>query len=183
MTRFLRLITGTMTAMGILLCPAASVAQADYPNKPIRLIIGFPPGGSTDIVGRIVAMKLSERLGQQVIVDNRGGAGGTIGAELASKATPDGYTLTIGTTSTHAAAAGAYSKLPYDPIKNFAPVSLVAITPYLLVVNELARRSGQPCEKSAGQTQLCLGRQRLDHPPCDGNAQGRGQDQPRAHTL
>lgn len=135
MTRFLRLITGTMTAIGILLCPAASVAQSDYPNKPIRLIIGFPPGGSTDIVGRIVAMKLSERLGQQVIVDNRGGAGGTIGAELASKATPDGYTLTIGTTSTHAVAAGAYSKLPYDPIKNFAPVSLVAITPYLLVVN------------------------------------------------
>ncbi len=135
MTRFLRLITGTMTAIGILLCPAASIAQADYPNKPIRLIIGFPPGGSTDIVGRIVAMKLGERLGQQVIVDNRGGAGGTIGAELASKATPDGYTLTIGTTSTHAVAAGAYSKLPYDPIRNFAPVSLVAITPYLLVVN------------------------------------------------
>ena len=135
MTRFLRLIPGAMTAIGILLCPAASVAQSDYPNKPIRLIIGFPPGGSTDIVGRIVAMKLSERLGQPVIVDNRGGAGGTIGAELASKATPDGYTLTIGTTSTHAVAAGAYSKLPYDPIKNFAPVSLVAITPYLLVVN------------------------------------------------
>ena len=135
MTRFLRLITGTMTGIGILLCPAASIAQADYPNKPIRLIIGFPPGGSTDIVGRIVAMKLGERLGQPVIVDNRGGAGGTIGAELASKATPDGYTLTIGTTSTHAVAAGAYSKLPYDPIRNFAPVSLVAITPYLLVVN------------------------------------------------
>jgi tripartite-type tricarboxylate transporter receptor subunit TctC len=119
----------------MLLCSPPALAQADYPNKPIRLIIGFPPGGSTDIIGRIVALKLSERLGQQVVVDNRGGAGGTIGADLAAKAAPDGYTLTIGTTSTHAVAAGAYSKLAYDPVKNFAPVSLVAITPYLLVVN------------------------------------------------
>jgi tripartite-type tricarboxylate transporter receptor subunit TctC len=121
--------------MGMLLAPVVSVAQSDYPSKPVRLIIGFPPGGSTDIVGRIVALKLSERLGQQVIVDNRGGAGGTIGAEVAAKAAPDGYTLTVGTTSTHAVAAGAYSKLPYDPVRHFAPVSLVAITPYLLVVN------------------------------------------------
>ena len=110
-------------------------AQADYPNKPIRMIVGFPAGGSTDIVGRIVAQKLGERLGQSIIVDNRGGAGGTIGADLASKASPDGYNISIGTTSTHAVAAGAYSKLPYDPIKSFAPISLVAITPYLLVVN------------------------------------------------
>ena len=127
-------------ALGLALALTAigAVTQAladDYPNKPIRLIIGFPPGGSTDIVGRIVAMKLSERLGQQVIVENRGGAGGTIGADAAAKAAPDGYTLTVGTTSTHAIAAGAYSKLPYDPIANFAPISLVAITPYLLVVN------------------------------------------------
>jgi tripartite-type tricarboxylate transporter receptor subunit TctC len=110
-------------------------AQADYPNKPIRMIVGFPAGGSTDIVGRIVAQKLGERLGQSIIVDNRGGAGGTIGADLASKASPDGYNISIGTTSTHAVAAGAYSKLPYDPIKSFVPISLVAITPYLLVVN------------------------------------------------
>jgi tripartite-type tricarboxylate transporter receptor subunit TctC len=119
----------------MLLAPVLSVAQSDYPNKPVRLIIGFPPGGSTDIVGRIVALKLGERLGQPVIVDNRGGAGGTIGADIAAKAAPDGYTLTVGTTSTHAVAAGAYSKLSYDPVKHFAPVSLVAITPYLLVVN------------------------------------------------
>ena len=115
--------------------PFSVQAQADYPNKPIRLIIGFPPGGSTDIVGRIVAQKLGERLGQTIVVENRPGAGGTIGAELAAKAAPDGYTLTIGTTSTHAVAAGAYSKLPYDPVKGFAPISLVATTPYLLVVN------------------------------------------------
>ena len=114
---------------------APAFAQAEYPNKPIRLIVPFPAGGSTDIVGRVVAQKLSERLGQQVVVDNRGGAGGTIGADAAAKAAPDGYTLTIGTTSTHAVAAGAYAKLSYNPVKDFAPVSLVAITPYLLVVN------------------------------------------------
>ena len=115
--------------------PIAATAQADYPNKPIRLIVPFPAGGSTDIVGRVVAQKLSERLGQQVVVDNRGGAGGTIGTDAAAKAAADGYTLTIGTTSTHAVAAGAYAKLSYNPVKDFAPVSLVAITPYLLVVN------------------------------------------------
>ncbi|MCE7529093.1 tripartite tricarboxylate transporter substrate binding protein [Polynucleobacter sp. IMCC 29146] len=121
--------------VGTIFMPFSVHAQADYPNKPIRLIIGFPPGGSTDIVGRIVAQKLGERLGQTIVVENRAGAGGTIGAELAAKAAPDGYTLTIGTTSTHAVAAGAYSKLPYDPVKGFMPISLVAVTPYLLVVN------------------------------------------------
>jgi tripartite-type tricarboxylate transporter receptor subunit TctC len=129
------MVAGFAAGAGMLLSPALSVAQSDYPTKPVRLIIGFPPGGSTDIVGRITALKLSERLGQQVIVDNRGGAGGTIGADIAAKAAPDGYTLTVGTTSTHAVAAGAYSKLPYDPVRHFAPISLVAITPYLLVVN------------------------------------------------
>lgn len=128
-------VVATVAAVAALLMPIPSAAQSDYPGKPIRLIIGFPPGGSTDIVGRIVAIKLSERLGQQIVVDNRGGAGGTIGADIAAKSAPDGYTLTVGTTSTHAVAAGAYSKLPYDPVKHFSPISLVAITPYLLVVN------------------------------------------------
>jgi len=135
MTSLVRVVAGIAAGVGMILSPVLSVAQTDYPNKPVRLIIGFPPGGSTDIVGRITALKLGERLGQQVIVDNRGGAGGTIGADIAAKAAPDGYTLTVGTTSTHAVAAGAYSKLPYDPVRHFAPVSLVAITPYLLVVN------------------------------------------------
>jgi len=115
--------------------PLLSHAQANYPNKSIRLIIAFPAGGSTDIVGRIVAQKLGERLGQTIVVENRGGAGGTIGTDAAAKAVPDGYTLTLGTTSTMAVAPGAYSKLGYDPIKSFSPVSLVAVTPYLLVVN------------------------------------------------
>ena len=110
-------------------------SAADYPNRPIKLIVGFAPGGSTDIVARIVAQKLGEKLGQNVVVDNKAGAGGTLGADATAKAAPDGYTLTLGTTSTHAIAAGAYTKLPYNPVTDFAPISLVAITPYLLVVH------------------------------------------------
>ena len=113
----------------------AAMAQERYPSKPVRLVVPFPAGGSTDIVGRLVAQKLSERLGQQVVVDNRGGAGGTIGTDHAAKSPADGYTLLLSTTSTLAVAPVAYAKLPYDPVRDFVPVSMVAITPYLLVVN------------------------------------------------
>ena len=128
---------GIYRAAVALLCAllAAAAAAQSYPTKPIRLIVAFPPGGSTDIIARIVGQKLGERLGQQVVIDNRGGAGGTIGTEIAARANPDGYTLTMGTTSTHVIAAGAYAKLKYDPIKDFEPITLVATTPYLLVVN------------------------------------------------
>ena len=135
MTRLSTLVAGIAAGAGMLLAPAYSVAQSDYPNRPVKLIVGFAPGGSTDIVGRIVAQRLGQRLGQTVIVENKAGAGGTIGADATAKAAPDGYTLTLGTTSTHAIAAGAYSKLPYNPVNDFQPISLVAITPYLLVVN------------------------------------------------
>ncbi|MCE9641073.1 MAG: tripartite tricarboxylate transporter substrate binding protein [Betaproteobacteria bacterium] len=118
-----------------LLLPCALAGAQAYPTKPIRLIVAFPPGGSTDIIARIVGQKLGERLNQQVVIDNRGGAGGTIGTEIAARANPDGYTLTMGTTSTHVIAAGAYAKLKYDPVKDFEPLTLVATTPYLLVVN------------------------------------------------
>ena len=127
--------------LGLMALPDLSTAQAPYPNKPIRLVVGFAPGGSTDIVARIVAQRLGERLGQTVVVDNKAGAGGTIGADNVAKAAPDGYTLTLGTTSTHAIAAGAYSKLPYDPVTDFTQLSLVAITPYLLVVNPQVKAS------------------------------------------
>ncbi len=110
-------------------------AQATYPTKPIRLIVAFPAGGSTDIVARLVGQRLGEKLGQQIVIDNRGGAGGTIGTEIAARAATDGYTLTMGTTSTHVIAVGAYKALRYDPIKDFEPITLVASTPYLLVVN------------------------------------------------
>src|SRR5688572_30220514 len=131
--KFHRLAAAAAFLLGA--APVLSLAQSDYPNKPIKLVVGFAPGGSTDIVGRIVAQRLSERLGQPVVVENRAGAGGTIGADATAKAAPDGYTLTLATTSTHAIAAGAYSKLPYNPVNDFTPISLVAITPYLLVVN------------------------------------------------
>ena len=108
-------------------------AQDKYPSKPIRLIVAFPAGGSTDIIARLAGQRLGEKLGQQVVIDNRGGAGGTIGTEIAARATPDGYTLTMGTTSTHV--IGAYKGLKYDPVKDFEPITLVASTPYLLVVN------------------------------------------------
>ena len=128
-------IAAVSASAGLLMVPAMALAQSDYPNRPVKLIVGFAPGGSTDIIGRIVAQKLGERLGQTIVVENRAGAGGTIGADATAKAPADGYTLTLGTTSTHAIAAGAYSKLPYNPVTDFTPISLVAITPYLLVVN------------------------------------------------
>ena len=114
--------------------PSLALAQA-YPTKPVRLVVPFPPGGSTDIVARIVAQKLGERLGQQVVVENRGGAGGTIGTEAVAKSAADGHTLVLATTSTHVVAPSVYAKIGYDPVKDFAPISLLAVTPYLLVVN------------------------------------------------
>jgi tripartite-type tricarboxylate transporter receptor subunit TctC len=117
--------------------PVAAFAQAKttYPTKPIRLIVAFAPGGSTDIIARLVGQKLSERLGQQVIIDNRGGAGGTIGTDMAAKSPADGYTLTMGTTSTHVIAPAIFPNVKYDPVKDFDSITLVASTPYLLVVH------------------------------------------------
>jgi len=132
MTPLLRtLFAGALLAI----LPAAALAQGTYPTKPIRLIVAFPPGGSTDIVARLVGQKLSERLGQQVIIDNRGGAGGTIGTDIAAKSPADGYTLTMGTTSTHVIAPAIFPTVKYDPVKDFDPITLVASTPYLLVVH------------------------------------------------
>jgi tripartite-type tricarboxylate transporter receptor subunit TctC len=123
------------TAVAVSVACASNVFAQAYPSKPVRMVIAFPPGGSTDIVGRIVALKMGEKLGQQMVVENRGGAGGTVGTEAVAKSAPDGYTVTLATTSTHVVAPGVYAKLGYDPVKDFAPVSLVAVTPYLLVVN------------------------------------------------
>ena len=114
---------------------ASSVAAQAWPAKPIRLMVPFPPGGSTDIVARIVAQKLGERLGQSLVIENRGGAGGTIGTAVIAKAAPDGYNLAIASTSTHVVAPAVYPKLDYDAVKDFAPISLIAVSPYLLVVN------------------------------------------------
>ena len=132
----MRLLPRTLLACVLLaILPAAAMAQGAYPTKPVRLIVAFPPGGSTDIIARLVGQKLSERLGQQVITDNRGGAGGTIGTDIAAKSTADGYTLTMGTTSTHVIAPAIFPTVKYDPIKDFEPITLVASTPYLLVLH------------------------------------------------
>jgi tripartite-type tricarboxylate transporter receptor subunit TctC len=110
-------------------------AQSAYPNKPIRIVIPYPPGGGTDIVIRAVSGRLSERLGQPVIVDNRGGATGTIGSESVAHASPDGYTLLAHTNAGITILPHLNKKLPYDPIKDFAPVTMAASSPYLMVVN------------------------------------------------
>jgi tripartite-type tricarboxylate transporter receptor subunit TctC len=99
------------------------------------MVVPFPAGGATDIVGRLIAQKLSESFGQQVIVDNRGGAGGTIGSDVAAKSPPDGYTMLLATSSTHAVAPSLYAKLPYDPVKDFSPVTLAATATILLAVH------------------------------------------------
>ena len=114
---------------------ALALAQADYPNHPLRLVVPFPPGGPTDIVARPLAQKLSEQLGQQVLVDNRGGAGGNIGAESVARAAPDGYTLLMGTVGTQAINPALYRKLAYDPTRDLAPVTLVAAAPVAVVVH------------------------------------------------
>ena len=114
---------------------ARADAQGAYPTKPVRLVVPFPPGGTTDILARAVAQKLSETWGQQVIVDNRPGAGGNIGSELVAKSAPDGYTLLMGTVGTHAINPSLYAKMPYDHVKDFTPVILVAGVPNVLVVN------------------------------------------------
>jgi len=113
----------------------SSVQAQNYPSRPLRLVVPFPPGGSTDILARALAQKLSEGLAQAVVIDNRPGAGGSIGAEAAAKAAPDGYTLMMGHLGTLAVNAAIYKQLPYDPVKSFAPVSLMAIVPSVLVVN------------------------------------------------
>ena len=112
----------------------AAFAQG-FPNRPVRLIVPFPAGGTTDILARAIAQKLSESLGQSFVVDNRPGAGGNIGSDLVAKSPPDGYTLLMGTVGTHAINPGLYPKMPYDHVKDFAPVVLVAGVPNVLVVN------------------------------------------------
>src|SRR3954470_21404016 len=121
-------------AVGMLLAFTAVAAAQDYPTKPVRLIIPFPPGGSNDVVGRVFATKLAERLGKQVIVDNRGaGAGGIVGTEVAHNSPPDGYTILI-ISLAHAVNPWLY-KLPYDPIKGFTPIAMLGTGPVVLVVN------------------------------------------------
>jgi tripartite-type tricarboxylate transporter receptor subunit TctC len=126
---FFLLLLGVLGGLG-----GESAFAQTYPVRPIRMIVAYPPGGGTDIVGRMMGQRLGENLGQTVVVDNRGGATGNIGTEIAAHATADGYTLLMGNVAPNAINVSLFKKLPFDPVKDFAPVSLVAVTPNILVV-------------------------------------------------
>lgn len=125
---------GVPVMLSLLAIPCAATAQA-YPSKPIRLIVAFPAGGGSDVMGRVLTQRLAERVGQPFIVDNRPGAGGSIGTEAAVKAPADGYTLQLASTSEVSINRSLYTKLSYDPLKDLAPIGMVATTPMVLIVH------------------------------------------------
>lgn len=133
--RLLGAVAVAMTLATGALATGTARADDNFPNRPIRLVVPFAAGGSTDIVARIIAAKMSEILKQQVIVDNRSGAGGNAGAATVARAEPDGYTVLMGTVATHAINPALYAKMPYDPVKDFAPVSLLVNVPNVIVVH------------------------------------------------
>ena len=130
----LRAISRHLTALLLTAGCSLALAQAGYPSKPLRFVVSYPPGGPTDILSRELARPLTEMLGQPVVVENRAGAGGNIGADVIAKAAPDGYTLMV-TTTGRAVAATLYRKLPFDPIKNFTAISQVTENFLLLVTH------------------------------------------------
>jgi tripartite-type tricarboxylate transporter receptor subunit TctC len=133
MTVMFRVVTALCAAFFLIV--AAPAAGQAYPAKPVKLVVPFPPGGSLDFAGRLIAQKLTEMWGQAVVVENKPGAGGNIGADLVAKSAPDGYTILLGALSTHAVNPNLYKSMPYDAAKDFAPITLIAITPNVLVVN------------------------------------------------
>jgi tripartite-type tricarboxylate transporter receptor subunit TctC len=129
-----RLAFCAVLALAGLAVPATGTAQG-YPVRPVKLVVPFPPGGPLDATGRLIAQKLTEAWGQSVVVENKPGAGGNIGADLVAKSTPDGYTILLGALSTHAVNPSLYANMPYDAVKDFVPITLLATTPNVLVVN------------------------------------------------
>ncbi|MBI0538097.1 tripartite tricarboxylate transporter substrate binding protein [Roseomonas sp. KE2513] len=129
-----RALLGAAGALAMALAPLPSLAQEGYPNKPIRVIVPFAAGGTTDLIARLVGGEMSRRLGQPLVVDNRAGAGGNIGAEACARAPADGYTLCMGTISSHAINASIYPRIPFDNLRDFAPLALLGSQPNLLVV-------------------------------------------------
>jgi tripartite-type tricarboxylate transporter receptor subunit TctC len=187
------LFRAAVLALCALAGAAATPAWAQgYPARPVRMIVPFAPGGPTDLVARIVAQKLGEAWGQQVIVDNKPGALSTIGADAAAKAPPDGYTLLLGTSTSNAASVSLFSKLPYDPAKDFAPISLIGLAPLVLVVHpalpvqsvkeliEMARSQpgklnfagGSSSAQAGGELFKALTGVSMVHVPYKGNAPG-----------
>jgi tripartite-type tricarboxylate transporter receptor subunit TctC len=135
MKRAFRLAAAMLLSLA---CAGQAHSQADYPTKPIRFIVPFPPGGGTDIVSRLVTNKMAEVLGWKFVVDNRSGAGGSVGMEVAANSVPDGYTLVMGQTSNLAINPSLYARLPYVPLRDFAPVSLVSMIPITVMVSTKA---------------------------------------------
>jgi tripartite-type tricarboxylate transporter receptor subunit TctC len=133
MLRFMSIALAAVVVLGC--ATTAQSSEAEWPQRPIRLIVPFPAGASTDIIARILAQKVSQQLGQQIVIENRAGASGNIGADAVAKAAPDGYTIGIATASTHAVAASLSANLPYDPIKDFSPVAMLGSQPYVLVLH------------------------------------------------
>lgn len=129
------LLAITAVAFGLPMMSIDAHAASAFPDKPVKLIVPFPPGGSTDLIARLLAEKMSVILGQQVVVDNRAGAGGTIGISAVARAEPDGYTIGMATVSTHGANPAVYTKLPYDPVKDFQPITNVMSVPSVFVVS------------------------------------------------
>jgi tripartite-type tricarboxylate transporter receptor subunit TctC len=130
----MKIISRWFCTLALLACGAA-MAQPAYPSRPVRLVVPFPPGAATDILGRLLAQRLQESWGQSVVVDNKPGAGSIIGAEMVAKAPADGHTLFMGHIGTHGANPALYARLPYDPVKDFAPVSLLVTIPNLVAVH------------------------------------------------
>lgn len=165
--RLLALLASAFLAAQLLAAPAAHAAEA-WPSRPLRLIVPFPPGGAADTIGRAVAQQLSERLGQNVVVENRAGAGTIIAAQAAATAAPDGYTLSLATTGQLAINPALHAKLPYHPVRSFTPVALVAQTAYVISVNadspikslkeliaEARRKPGALAFSSCGNGSVC----------------------------
>lgn len=113
----------------------ATAARAEYPERVVKIIVPFPAGGTTDILARLVADRLDKRLGQRFVIENRGGASGSIGTQAVATSEPDGYTLVMATINTHGINSAVFKNLPYDPVRDFAPITIVASTPNVLIVN------------------------------------------------
>lgn len=128
-------ISSQLVLSALLLAASSSAFPQAYPTKPIRIVVPLSAGGTTDVVMRLISPKLSESLGQQVVIDNRPGAGGNIGANVVAKATPDGYTLLMGTSSSHGTNVTLYSKMPYDAVNDFTPITLVGYVPFIMMVH------------------------------------------------
>jgi tripartite-type tricarboxylate transporter receptor subunit TctC len=133
MKSWFRIVATALAAACVVAAPPAT--GQGYPTKPVKLVVPFPPGGSLDFAGRLIAQKLTEAWSQSVVVENKPGAGGNIGADLVAKAPADGYTILLGALSTHAVNPSLYASMPYDAVRDFAPITLIAVTPNVLVVN------------------------------------------------